>query len=468
MEGMSVRRLRLLTVALCAGYFLVLLDVTVVNVALPSIGDDLAPSGHGLAWIVDAYTVPLAALLLAAGGLGDRLGHRRIVILGFVGFAVASAGCSLAGSLVTLSIWRALQGLAAAVMLPGTLALIADLYADAADRSRAIGTWAAVGALALPAGPLLGGALVEAVGWRSIFWINLPVVVLALTVIVLVAPRASASAARSAPDLVGAVLAVISTGCAAMALIEARQAPALAIAALIGAVSVGAGFVWHERRTAAPLVPLRALRRRDLVVSLIAAGSMNFCTVGSLFLLTQLFQSGQGLDPLRTGLALLPAFLPLPLLGRPAGRIAAAWGHWRTAASGLFIGASGFAVMAGVTAPDGVVGSIGLGLWGIGLGMLTPAIVGATVASLPDRSGLASGLSNTARQLGGAFGVALFATLAGPATANGFGDAVRLVLAGCAVWFASAAVLCIVTGRSLLHSRAQDDSSRVRDLDRAR
>jgi MFS transporter, DHA2 family, methylenomycin A resistance protein len=125
-------------------------------------------------------------------------------------------------------------------------------------------------------------------------------------------------------------------------------------------------------------------------------------------------------------------------------------------------------VMASVSAPDGIVGSIGLGLWGIGLGLLTPAAVGATVAALPDRSGLASGLSNTARQLGGAFGVALFAMLAGPATGAHFGDAVRLILTGCAIWFALIAILCIVTGRSLLHNRAHDDTRRAPDLDRAR
>lgn len=448
-----MRRLRLLTVALCAGYFLVLLDVTVVNVALPSIGDELAPSGHGLAWVVDAYTVPLAALLLAAGGLGDRLGHRRIVIAGFVAFAVASAGCSLAGSLASLAIWRALQGVAAAVMLPGTLALIADLYPEAADRARAIGTWAAIGALALPAGPLLGGALVEGIGWRSIFWINLPIVLLALTPIIAFAPSASVPGKRRAVDLVGAGLAVVATGSAAMALIELRQTVTLAGAALIGAVCFGVAFVWHERRTGDPLVPLASLRRRDVAASLVAAGTMNFCTVGSLFLLTQLFQSVLGLDPLRTGLALLPAFLPLPLLGRPAGRLAGAWGHWWTAASGLTTSAVGFAVMASVAAPDGVVGSIGLGLWGIGLGLLTPAVVGATVVSLPGRSGLASGLNNTSRQVGGAFGVALFAALAGPATATGFGDAVRLILVGCAACYLAASILCVSTGRTLQRRR---------------
>jgi|RhiMethySRZTD1v2_1073278.scaffolds.fasta_scaffold16815_6 MFS transporter, DHA2 family, methylenomycin A resistance protein len=468
MDGLPMRRLRLLTVALCAGYFLVLLDVTVVNVALPSIGEELAPSGHGLAWVVDAYTVPLAALLLAAGGLGDRLGHRRIVIAGFVAFAVASAGCSLAGSLGSLAIWRALQGVAAAVMLPGTLALIADLYPEAADRARAIGTWAAIGALALPAGPLLGGALVEGIGWRSIFWINVPIVFLALTPIVALAPSISAREAGRAADLVGAGLAVAATGSAAMALIEARQDEALAAGALIGALCFGAVFGWHERRTSDPLLPLAYLRRRDVGSSLVAAGTMNFCTVGSLFLLTQLFQSVLGLDPLRTGLALLPAFLPLPLLGRPAGRLAATWGHWWTAASGLATAAIGFAVMVSVSAPDGIVGSIGLGLWGVGLGLLAPAIVGATIASLPGRSGLASGLNNTSRQVGGAFGVALFAALAGPATATGFGDAVRLILVGCALCYASAAILCLSTGRTLQRRRVEIQPSWNLDLSRTR
>jgi MFS transporter, DHA2 family, methylenomycin A resistance protein len=468
MDGLPMRRLRLLTVALCAGYFLVLLDVTVVNVALPSIGEELTPSGHGLAWVVDAYTVPLAALLLAAGGLGDRVGHRRIVIAGFVAFAAASAGCSLAGSLVLLAIWRALQGVAAAVMLPGTLALIANLYPEASDRARAIGTWAAIGALALPAGPLLGGALVDAVDWRSTFWINVPIVLLALIPIVSFAPSAATREARGAVDLVGAGLAVVATGSGAMALIEARQTVALAVVALIVALCFSAAFVRHERRTSDPLVPLADLRRRDVASSLIGAGTMNFCTVGALFLLTQLFQSELGMDPLRAGLALLPAFLPLPLLGRPAGRLAATWGHWPTAASGLTIAAAGFAVMASVSSPAGVIGSIGLGLWGVGLGVLAPAIVGATIASLPGRSGLASGLNNTARQVGGAFGVALFAALAGPATGADFGDAVRLVLIGCAACYAAAALLCVSTGRTLRRRAVEPKRSWDLDLGRTR
>ena len=195
---------------------------------------------------------------------------------------------------------------------------------------------------------------------------------------------------------------------------------------------------------------------------------MNFCTVGALFLLTQVFQSELGMDPLRTGLALLPVFLPLPLLGRPAGRLAATWGHWWTAASGLAVAASGFAVMASVAAPDGVIGAIGLGLWGVGIGVLTPAIVGATIASLPGRSGLASGLNNTARQVGGAFGVALFAAVAGPATGADFGDAVRLVLIGCAACYAAAALLCVSTGRTLRRRSVEHEHSWDLDLGRTR
>ena len=315
---------------------------------------------------------------------------------------------------------------------------------------------------------MLGGALVDGIGWRSTFWINVPVVLLALTPIIGFAPSTSARGTGRAVDMVGAALAVVATGSAATALIEARQDVVLAVAALIGALCFGVAFGWHERRTSDPLLPLVYLRQRSVASSLIAAGTMNFCTVGSLFLLTQLFQSVLGLDPLRTGLALLPAFLPLPLLGRPAGWLAATWGHWWTAASGLATAAVGFAVMASVTAPDGFVGSIGLGLWGVGLGMLAPAIVGATMASLPGRSGLASGLNNTSRQVGGAFGVALFAALAGPATASGFGEAVRLILVGCAVCYASAVILCVSTGRTLQRRRVEIRPSWNLDLGRIR
>ncbi|NUS14103.1 MAG: MFS transporter, partial [Streptomyces sp.] len=171
------------TAALCGGYFLVLLDVTVVNVTLPSIGSALHMHGAGLAWVVDAYTVPLAALLLAAGALGDRLGHRPIVLAGFAGFGAASVLCALAPSAPVLVGGRALQGASAALLLPGTLALLTAAAPDDRTRTRTVGLWAAAGGAALPAGPLAGGLLTALAGWRAVFWLNVPLIAAALAVL---------------------------------------------------------------------------------------------------------------------------------------------------------------------------------------------------------------------------------------------------------------------------------------------
>ena len=162
-------------VSMCAGYFLVLLDVTIVNVAVPKIGTALHANVSELQWVVDGYALALASLMLAAGTLGDRHGHKRIVLAGLALFGAASAACGAAPSAGTLVAARAAQGVGASLMLPGTLAVITNAYPDVRRRARAIGTWAAIGSIALPAGPLLGGALIDAVGWRAIFFLNLPV-----------------------------------------------------------------------------------------------------------------------------------------------------------------------------------------------------------------------------------------------------------------------------------------------------
>src|SRR3954452_13462116 len=169
-----------LTLALCGGDFLVLLGVAVVHVALPSIGAGLHASASGLAWVVDAYTVPLAALLLAAGAIGDRLGHRLVVLSGFFGFFAASVLCGLASAVPVLIVGRFLQGVSAALMLPGTLALLSSSAPDDRARARVVAVWAAVGGCALPAGPFVGGLLVQSLGWRAVFWLNVPVILAAV------------------------------------------------------------------------------------------------------------------------------------------------------------------------------------------------------------------------------------------------------------------------------------------------
>jgi DHA2 family methylenomycin A resistance protein-like MFS transporter len=402
-----------LTLALCGGYFLVLLDVTVVNVALPSLGAGLHASASGLAWVVDAYTVPLAALLLAAGAIGDRLGHLSMVVSGFAGFGVASVVCAVAWAVPVLVAGRALQGGSAALMLPGTLALLSSSAPDDRARARVVGLWAAVGGCALPAGPFLGGLLVQSLGWRSIFWLNVPVILAALAPVLLTRERRAAAGGRV--DWLGAGVLVVTLGALVTAIIQRQAWPA--VVAVLGAVAL----VVIERRADPPLLAVPSPARRPLTAACAVAGLMNFCVLGSLFLLTQFFQDVHRLSPLVAGLLLLPGMAPLPLLGAPSGRLVHRIGAWRTSALGLALSAVGFAGIAlSIERPVYPVLLVALAVWGSGLGVLTPAIVTAAMRTLPSAPGIASGASNTARQTGGALGVALFAAIAGSASGDGF------------------------------------------------
>lgn len=468
---------RVRTAALCGGYFLVLLDVTVVNVTLPSIGSELHMSGGGLAWVVDAYTVPLAALLLAAGALGDRLGHRPLVLAGFAGFGAASVVCASAPVPGVLVAGRAVQGACAALLLPGTLALLAGAAPDDRSRTRVVGLWAAVGGAALPAGPLVGGVLADLAGWRSVFWLNVPLTCAALAVLARVREGAPLGAGGPTPtkppdadgrtgtsrpgagvpagrtDWAGAVTLAVALGAGVGAVIEAPRN--LTVSLVAAAVAVGAVPVLRavERRAEAPLLGVPGPARGPLRAACAVAGLMNLTVLGSLFLLTQLFQDVRGASPLEAGLMLLPGLLPLPLLGNPAGRLTGRIGAWRTAALGLAIGAVGFAGIAvAADRPHGAAAHAllvcALLVWGSGLGILTPAIVSAALLAVPDnRQGMASGASNTARQSGGALGVAVFAAAAGDATAGPFASRSALLLAASAAAFALTAAYALRRAR---------------------
>jgi len=441
--------------ALCAGYFLILLDVTVVNVALPAIGHDLSASGPRLAWAVDAYAVPLAALLLPAGALGDRLGHKQIVLLGLLGFGVASVGCALASTIEMFAVARALQGCAAAVMLPGTLALIAQSAADDQVRARRVALWAALGGLALPAGPLLGGVLVSGPGWQSVFWLNVPVIVIALLVLArLPRVRAVNATSRAGVDWLGAGLLTLTIGASVFAVLEGASSTEIAVGAgLVAVIAVGA-LVRQQRAAASPLLAVPPAERLGLVIASGVAGLMNFCMVGSLFVLTQVLQVSHGLRPWSAGLMLLPAMIPVPLLGPMSARISIRIGAWHTSAIGLAFAAAGFAGL-WMTVPHRQFVELGLALviWGCGVGILTPAIVAAALAAAPSTPGAASGASNTARQIGGALGVAVMAAVAGSAGGRMFVGHVQLLLMVCGVAFAVAASALVAVPRVLERTR---------------
>jgi DHA2 family methylenomycin A resistance protein-like MFS transporter len=443
---------RLLLVVMCVGYFLVLLDVTVVNVAVPAIGDDLGAGVAGLQWIIDAYAVTLAALLLAAGTVGDVIGHRPVVLAGLTAFGTASAVCAAAPSTGVLVAARVGQGLGAALLLPGTLAIISRAYPEPGEQARAIGVWAAVGSVALPAGPLLGGLLVDGAGWRWVFLVNVPIVLVAGLVSLRLLPRD-----RGAPDrrldLPGTVLGAATLAATTFAVIElGRTGPdPVVLVAAVGAVGCGLGFVVAEHRARQPMLPLRLLGNRQFSTANAVAGSMNLCTLGLLFVLTLYLQHLQGRSALEAGVAVLPLFLPLVVLPPFVGAVIAARGPKLPAIAGLVVSAVGVALVTTWSADTAYVQLVpALLCWGAGMGILTPAVVAAAISALPsDRSGLASGINNTARQTGGAIGIAAYGALAGPPSQ--VGSFLRgLHAAGVstvAVWLAAAvATACFVPG----------------------
>jgi DHA2 family methylenomycin A resistance protein-like MFS transporter len=412
---------------MCAGYFLVLLDVTIVNVALPTIGRELHAGVSELQWVVDGYALALAGLMLTGGTVGDLHGHKRVVVSGLTVFGIASLGCGLAGSAGTLIGCRVIQGAGAALMLPGTLAVIANAYPVERERARAIGVWAGVGSCALPAGPLLGGLLVQSAGWRWVFLLNVPIVAVASLAAARVLTESRTRTARRL-DLPGAALGALALVGATLAFIEAGHSGSAVVVVLAAgcAVAGGAGFVLAEHRARDPLLPLGLLRRRAFVTANGVAGAMNLGTLGLLFVVTLYLQGVRHDRALVAGIVLLPLFAPLSVLAPVGGRIVARTGPRLPMLAGLILAAVGVALL---TLSDATTGYLTLLpavlLWGVGLAFLTPAVVSAAVSAAPaQRAGLASAVNNTTRQAAGAIGIAAFGAIASapnrPSFVHGF------------------------------------------------
>jgi len=442
-----VRPERILAV-MCAGMFLVLLDVTIVNVALPSIAAGLDLGVAALQWVVDGYAVAIASLLLAGGSLGDRLGHRRVLLAGFALFGVASIVCAAAPAGAVLVAGRVAQGIGGALLLPSTMAVITDAYPEPAAQARALGTWAAVSSLALPAGPLLGGVLVHLVGWRAIFWINVPLV--AATVVGTLRTVPSAAGRPGGPfDRTGLAGLVATLGGAVFAVIAAGRGQAVP-AVVGGAVAVTglAVALPAERRAAHPVLPLDLLRRPAFFGPNLVAFVMNGTFNGLLFAGMLYLQDVRRLSPIEAGLAVLPLAVPLVVLAPVSGRLTARRGPRLAVTTGCLVAAAGMLGLLAVRPGGGLAGLlITFGVLGCGAGLVTASVVAAVVRATPaDRPGLATGMSNTARQAGTAAGVAVFGAVAGPARPAGPFVAALHGLAGAAagLWVV-AAVLAVVT-----------------------
>jgi MFS transporter, DHA2 family, methylenomycin A resistance protein len=403
--------------AMSLGYGVVQLDVTIVNTALHSMGSALHGNVAALQWIVSSYTIAFAALILSAGALGDRLGAKRVFAAGFALFTVASLGCALAPDLRWLIATRALQGVGAAVLVPNSLGLLNHAYPDAAQRSRAVAIWAAGASLALTAGPLAGGALVQLAGWRSIFLVNLPIGLVGLWLTWRFARETPRSAAR-ALDLPGQLLAIAALALLAAALIQAGAAGWRNSAVLGGfgtALICGVLFVVREARARQPMLPLM-LFRQPLFSLMSAAGLLvNVAFYGLIFVLSLYFQQVNRLSPFATGLAFLPmlgAVLPLNL---SAPRLRARFGAAAVIAAGATLAAAGCLGLLLLQRGTGYRALCAqLLLLGAGLGLLVPPLTSELLGSVDKgRSGLAAAVLNSARQTGSVLGVALFGALLG-------------------------------------------------------
>ncbi|WP_346179498.1 MFS transporter [Streptomyces cuspidosporus] len=427
-------RLALLGISL--GYFMVLLDTTVLSVAEPDLAGSLHTSVAGLQWATTGYTVVFAALLLSAGALSDRLGAHRLFRAGIALFTTGSALCALAPTVGALVAVRMALGAAAAACVPSSLALIGRLYPDPARRARAVATWAAISGAAVAAGPLAGGALVGVAGWRAVFLVNVPLgaVVLALTATRrLRCPRGDRRLDWPAQLTACVCLALATDGFIA----AGARAWGHTAAALAGAAAAAAVLAVLERRSPAPVFHRDLVRSGAVRAGLAAGAAVNFTLTGTLFVLPLLLQA-HGMGPVATGLAFLPLTLPFALNPPLTGRIVAKVGPRRPVLGGLVLLAAGTATLAlagGAEAPYGRL-AVGLLLTGLGVSFALPALVTAVVGAAPQSAaGAAGGLLNAARQAGASLGVA---TMGAPLMADR--------TAGASWAFLIAAVACAATG----------------------
>jgi MFS transporter, DHA2 family, methylenomycin A resistance protein len=446
-------------VVICIGYFLVILDTMVVNVALPSIGHELHGGVSGLQWVVDAYTLSFAGLLLTGGALAERLGARPVFLGGVALFAAASAACGLAPTLPVLVAARFVQGAGGAVLVPSSLVLLQAAYPTREGRSRALGIWGSIAGIGAATGPIVGGVLVTTWSWRGVFFINLPFALAALAL----AGRAVPVTPRRprAVDLPGQLLAVAALALLTAALVQAGRAgwlSPLVLAGLAAALAAAGAFILIEHRSPDPMLPLELFARPSFRSGTLVGFLINLGFYGQLFVMSLYFQDVRGYSALRTGLALLPQAALLIVASTLSGRIMARTGPRTPMLAGLLIGGAGLlGIAAAATSAPYVILAVTFGAAGFGMALTMPAATAAVLeAAPPDRGGIASGVVNAARQAGGVLGVALLGTLV--SARAGFAGGLHLGIALAAVaFFAGAAVT--VTGVSRLGQEAANSPS---------
>jgi EmrB/QacA subfamily drug resistance transporter len=403
-------------VFICISLLVISLDNTILNVALPSISTELRASASELQWIVDAYVLVFAALLLTMGSIGDRVGRKRALQFGLIWFGSFSLGAALSTSTSMLIVMRALLGIGGATIMPSTLSLITATFRDAKERAQAIAIWAAIFGLGIGAGPVIGGWLLEHYHWNAVFYTNVPIIMVALT-----GGQFTLNESRDRyapqPDFLGVFLSVTGLFALVYGIIEAGQNSWTAthvLVAFAGAAVLLGGFAWWEHRAPNPVLPLQLFKNMSFAGANIAQTLVMFGMFGSLFSLSQYFQSVQGYTVLQVGLRILPMALIIMVSAAASAPVAQRLGTKLAVSLGILIAASGLLYLSqfcsvGSSYPTVLVG---LAILGVGMGTATSPATNSIMGSVPvNKAGVGSAMNDTTRQVGGALGVAVLGTI---------------------------------------------------------
>ncbi|AII09200.1 EmrB/QacA subfamily drug resistance transporter [Rhodococcus wratislaviensis] len=413
--GSRTRRFLALAV-ICLAELLVVLDNTIVNVALPSIGVELRTSVSGLQWVVDAYTLTFAGLLLAFGNLGDRYGRRRVMVIGLVGVAVMSIAGANAESLGQVIAARAAMGVFAAAVFPATLALVINIFTDVRERALAIAAWTAMAGFAIAIGPMAGGWLLEHFSWHSVFWINVPIAVVAAAATLLLVPESRASVIGRM-DLVGIAASITGITVLVWAIIEAPHhgwTSSVTVGAVALSIAVLIGFVFWELRTEHPILDLRLFRNRRFSLPALAIAIGYFSMFGFLFLITQYFQGVREYTPFEFGVASLPFAVSVAVGAPVATLLAQRIGTTPVIVFGLLLTGVGLYLGGQVAVDSSYLTDVlpSMVSMALGLAIVQGPSTESIMASLPlDEAGAGSAVNDTTREIGGTLGVAVLGSI---------------------------------------------------------
>ncbi len=454
------RRIGVLLIC-CLSLFMVGLDVTVVNVALPTIGRELHADISGLQWTVGAYTVVMASLLMLAGSTADRLGRKRTFVLGVSTFSVASLLCGLAPSVELLVVFRILQAMGASMLNPVAMSIITNTFTDPRERAQAVGIWGAVFGISMALGPIVGGALVSSLGWRSIFVINIPIGLAAIVLTLRFIPESRAPRSRRL-DPVGQALVIVLLGALTYAIVEAPSrgwtSPAI-VAALSASAAALLALLRYEPRREDPLIDLRFFRSAPFTSAIVISVAAFAAFGGFLFLNTLYLQQARGLSPLQAGLAILPMAVMIVLASPLSGRLVGRRGPRIPLGVAGVCTVTACAMLTGLDDATPVSQLVAAyALFGLGFGFVNAPITNAAVSGMPRaQAGVAAAIATTSRQVGMTLGVAVIGAIV--TSHAGSSAATELASASHAAWWTLTACGAVILVLGFLATGRRADAS---------